>query len=72
MEIRSSVSNLYQAQYAPSPVVNVSDQNEKYPDDDLFHHIYKKRRSSNENELDSFLGCPVVPAEINSLEWWKV
>ncbi|CAB4445822.1 unnamed protein product [Rhizophagus irregularis] len=48
-----------------------SDRNSE-PNDNLFHHIYKKRRSTNENELELFLGYPVLSAEINILEWWKL
>ena len=48
-----------------------SDRNSE-PNDNLFHHIYKKRCSTNENELELFLGYPVLSAEINILEWWKV
>lgn len=50
----------------------VNDENE-FSDDDLFCHIYKKwRLSQSDNELDLYLGTPIVPGEINLLEWWKV
>lgn len=42
-------------------------------DDDLLDHIYKKqRRSGTESELDLYLETPVVPGEVNVLQWWKV
>lgn len=42
-------------------------------DDDLLNHIYKKqRRSGTESELDLYLETPVVPGEVNVLQWWKV
>lgn len=70
-EVRTSVFNIYNTQYAPSPSTAIEpDQNNK--SDGLFHHIYKKRRSTNENELELYLGYPISSAEINILEWWKV
>jgi hypothetical protein len=53
----------------------VQDNDISSPNDDLFQHIYKKWWSSNENELDLYLGCPIVAGGINGtnlLEWWKV
>jgi hypothetical protein len=67
---RNSISDLYQHQYAPIAEEEVDDE---HPEDDLFCHIYKKRRLSNsENELDLYLGAPVVHADVNLLQWWKV
>lgn len=41
--------------------------------DDLLNHIYKKQRHSRtESELDLYLESPVVPGEIDLLQWWKV
>ena len=71
-ETRKVVSDLYEKQYAPTTDEDVNDDNE-HSEDDLFCHIYKKRRLSNsENELDLYLGTPTVPSEVNLLQWWKV
>lgn len=48
-------------------------EDDEHSDDDLFSHMYKKRRLSNsENELDLYLETSVVPGEVNILQWWKV
>ena len=69
-EARKTITDLYQNQYAPVANDLVEDNN--LPEDDLFCHIYKKRRLSNENELDLYLSAPVVPGEVDLLQWWKV
>lgn len=68
-EARKSITDLYKSQYAPV----IDELVEENPsEDDLFCHIYKKRRLGNENELDLYLGAPIVPGETNLLQWWKV
>jgi hypothetical protein len=60
---------LYKSQYA-SPVTEVVQDNEESTDD-LFNHMYKKRRAShNESELDSYLDSPIVPGDVDLLQWW--
>jgi hypothetical protein len=62
---------LYKSQYA-SAVTEVVQDNEESTDD-LFNHMYKKRRAShNESELDSYLDSPIVPGDVDLLQWWKV
>jgi hypothetical protein len=71
-EAQKTISDLYENQYAPVAEELVEEDNE-LSDDDLFCHIYKKRRlSNNENELDLYLKTPIVPAEVDLLQWWKV
>jgi len=65
-EARKTITDLYN-QYAPAAIEPIEDDN--LPKDDLFNHIYKKRRLSNENELDLYLGTPIVPGEVNLLQW---
>jgi hypothetical protein len=72
-EARKSVSDLYESQYAAPVVADDENNDNENSDDDLFSHIYKKRQlSNNENELDLYLGTPIVPGEVNLLQWWKV
>jgi hypothetical protein len=74
-EARKTVSDLYEGQYVAyaASVVDEDENHNEDSDDDLFSHIYKKRRlSNNENELDLYLGTPIVPGEVNLLQWWKV
>lgn len=62
---------LYNSTYAPTNPID--EENDIVADDDLLDHIYKKRRTSrNENELEVYLGSPTVPADIDLLQWWKV
>ena len=71
-EAQKTISDLYENQYAPVAKELVEEDNE-LSDDDLFCHIYKKQRLSNsENELDLYLKTPIVPAEVDLLQWWKV
>ena len=69
-KICKTITDLYENQYASVTIKPIEDDN--LPKDDLFNHIYKKRRLSNENELDLYLGTPIVPGEVNLLQWWKV
>ena len=58
-----------------APTIDVVQEDNVSPDNDLFQHIYKKWQLSNENELDLYLGCPIVAGGINGinlLDWWKV
>ena len=68
-EAQKTVSDLYEE-------ASVADEDESHnedSDDDLFSHIYKKWQfSNNENELDLYLRTPIVPGEVNLLQWWKV
>ena len=63
---------MYEKQYAPLLLTVVESDQNKVRDDNLFNHIYKKWRTSSENELDLYLKGPTVSPEINPLEWWKV
>ena len=70
-EARKTITDLYENRYAPAANELVEDD-DNLLEDDLFCHIYKKRRLSNENELDLYLGTPIVSGEVNLLQWWKV
>ena len=65
-EARKTISDLYEKQYA-LVTTNVIEPDD-YPEDDLFSHIYKKRRQSNENELDLYLSTPIVHGDVNLLQ----
>ena len=63
---------VYENQYA-SVAEELVEENNELSDDDLFCHIYKKWKLSNsENELNLYLKTPIVPAEVDLLQWWKV
>lgn len=69
-EARKTISDLYENQYAP--VTNDAvEENES--DDDIFNHMYKKRRGSHsESELNLYLESQIVPGDVDLLQWWKV
>ena len=69
-ETRKAITVLYEKQYVPVTTNVIETDN--HPEDDLFSHIYKKRRQSNENELDLYLATPIVPGNVDVLQWWKV
>ncbi|CAB4489965.1 unnamed protein product [Rhizophagus irregularis] len=71
-EARDDIKKLYDTTYAPRIDQNIQDE-DLTADDDLLSHIYKKRRTSrNESELDLYLGSPIVPGEVDLLQWWKM
>ncbi len=48
-------------------------EDDEHSEDDLFSHMYKKQKlSNNESELDLYLGTAVVPGNVDILQWWKV
>ena len=65
-EARKTITDLYESWYLSA--VNELVENDS-PEDDLFHHIYKKRRLSNKNELELYFGIPIILGEVNLLEW---
>ena len=68
-EVRDDIKKLYDTTYAPRIDQNIQDE-ELNADDDLLSHIYKKWRTSrNESELDLYLGSPIVPGEVDLLQW---
>jgi len=70
-EARKVINDIYETRYAPR--IDQSVQENITTDDDLLSHIYKKQRlSRNESELDLYLGSPVIPGDVNLLQWWKV
>jgi hypothetical protein len=72
-EARNSVSDLYEKTYAPGIDQRIQATVTADDDDDLLSHIYKKRRASRtESELELYLGSPVVPGDVDVLQWWKV
>ncbi len=66
-EARKAITDLYENQYAPVTTDVIEAENNS--DDDLFSHIYKKRRQSNENEIDLYLAMPIVFGKVNLLQW---
>ncbi|PKY59260.1 hypothetical protein RhiirA4_514776 [Rhizophagus irregularis] len=71
-EARDDIRKLYDTTYASRIDQNIQDE-DLIADDDLLSHIYKKRRTSrNESELDLYLGSPIVPGEVDLLQWWKM
>ena len=42
------------------------------PEDSLLQHIYKRRKVTNDNELDQYLAAPVALYGTDILNWWKV
>ena len=71
-EARNTIKELYKAVYAPNIDQDIQIE-EIDVEDDFLNHIYKKpRHSETESELDLYLASPVVPREVDILQWWKV
>ena len=67
-EMRKAVSDTYEKQYALVSNDMVVKDNE-LSEDDLFCHIYKKQRlSNNKSELNLYLGIPIVLGDVNLLQ----
>lgn len=70
---RNDITNLYEEIYASVGTPIDQEINNTDVDDDLLSHIYKKSRlSESGNELNFYFGSPVVPGEVDLLQWWKV
>lgn len=70
---QNDITSLYEEIYASVGTPIDQETNNTDVDDDLLSHIYKKPRvSESGSELNFYLGSPVVPGEIDLLQWWKV
>ena len=65
-EARKTITDLYENRYAPA-AKELVENDDNLLEDDLFCHIYKKRRLSNKNELDLYFETPIIPDEVNLL-----
>ena len=71
-QARNDITELYNKIYAPT-ISNPIEEDDDPVEDNFLNHVYKKRRRSrSESELESYLGCPIVDAKIDLLQWWKV
>ena len=66
---QKDLNNLYKTSYASTESVVISDE---CPEDSLLQHIYKRRKATNDNELDQYLVAPVALYGTDILNWWKV
>ena len=66
---QNDLNNLYKTSYALTENVVISDE---CPEDSLLQHIYKRRKATNDNELDQYLAAPVALYGTDILNWWKV
>ena len=68
-DAQKDLNNLYKTSYASTESVVISDE---CPEDSLLQHIYKRRKATNDNELDQYLAAPVSLYGTDILNWWKV
>ena len=67
-EAKNQVFEVWRSTYK----VNNVDTEESYDDDDdLFGHIFKKRKMEKD-ELSTYLNERVTPGKTDILAWWKV
>ncbi|CAB4475133.1 unnamed protein product [Rhizophagus irregularis] len=69
-EARKQVTNLWETTYKPNISENVEPSDDA--DDDLFGHIFKKRKIEEKDELSIYLNEGVTPGKTDILMWWKV
>ena len=63
---QNDLNNLYKTSYASTESVVISDE---CPEDSLLQHIYKRRKATNDNELDQYLAAPVSLYGTDILNW---
>ena len=67
---QNDLNNLYKTSYVSTEGVVILD--DECPEDSLLQHIYKRRKTTNDNELDQYLAAPVALYGTDILNWWKV
>ena len=67
---QNDLNNLYKTSYVSTEGVVILD--DECPEDSLLQHIYKRRKATNDNELDQYLAAPIAPYGTDILNWWKV
>ncbi|CAB5136895.1 unnamed protein product [Rhizophagus irregularis] len=69
-EARKQVTNLWETTYKPNISENVEPSDDA--DDELFGHIFKKRKIEEKDELSIYLNEGVAPGKTDILMWWKL
>ncbi|GBC53601.2 ribonuclease H-like protein [Rhizophagus irregularis DAOM 181602=DAOM 197198] len=69
-EARKQVTNLWKTTYKPNISENVEPSDNA--DDELFGHIFKKRKIEEKDELSIYLNEGVAPGKTDILMWWKL
>ncbi|GBC14125.2 ribonuclease H-like protein [Rhizophagus irregularis DAOM 181602=DAOM 197198] len=69
-ETRKQVTNLWETTYKPNISENVEPSDDA--DDELFGHIFKKRKIEEKDELSIYLNEGVAPGKTDILMWWKL
>src|ERR1043165_507461 len=67
---QNDLNNLFKTSYVSTEGVVILD--DECPEDSLLQHIYKRRKATNDNELDQYLAAPVALYGTDILNWWKV
>ena len=62
------LTRIYEKDYS----VLIADTSESSDEEDLCHHLYKRRRSVKETELDIYLNTPIVHHKTDVLQWWRL
>ena len=68
-EAKETVFEVWETIYKVDDLVN--EQHDEI-EDELFSHIFKKRKISRKDELTEYLKEPVVQYSTDVLLWWKV
>jgi hypothetical protein len=68
-EAKETVFEVWETVYKVDDLVN--EQHDEI-EDELFSHIFKKRKISRKDELTEYLKEPVVQYSTDVLLWWKV
>jgi hypothetical protein len=71
--VKTLFNNNYHQQ---ATVVTEEDNGDEESFNPLLHHLYKKRKLEDKNEIEKYLSMPVLPYDpkvvCDRVEWWKV
>lgn len=69
---KETIKNIYDICYAPDNLASENLREIDEGEDEISNHLFKKRRTVNKHELQSYLSSELADPAVNVLEWWKV
>lgn len=70
-EAKRQVTELWKSSYKKNNTLE-SEECSDDTNDDLFSHIFKKQRTEEKDELNTYLNESTVSSKTDILVWWKV
>jgi hypothetical protein len=70
-DAKKQVTTLWKTTYKPTNM-EINREFDDGANEDLFGHIFKKRKIEETDELNTYLNEGIVPGKTDILIWWKV